>query len=66
MGKPENDAKPGNQMLKRKEYERELERLHIELVQLQEWVRREKKKVCIVFEGRDGAGKGGVIKALTE
>jgi polyphosphate kinase 2 len=35
-------------------------------VQLQEWVRHEKKKVCVVFEGRDGAGKGGVIKALTE
>lgn len=52
--------------LTRKEYERILERLHGELVQLQEWVRREKKKICIVFEGRDGAGKGGVIKALTE
>ena len=38
----------------------------IVLVQLQEWVRRGKKKICIVFEGRDGAGKGGVIKALTE
>jgi polyphosphate kinase 2 (PPK2 family) len=35
-------------------------------VQLQEWVRREKKKICIVFEGRDGAGRGGVIKALAE
>jgi Polyphosphate kinase 2 (PPK2) len=55
-----------SQRLKRKEYEQELARLHVELVQLQEWVRREKKKVCIVFEGRDGAGKGGVIKALTE
>jgi polyphosphate kinase 2 len=52
--------------LTRKAYEKELERLHVELVQLQEWVRREKKKICIVFEGRDGAGKGGVIKALTE
>src|ERR1700731_4613895 len=52
--------------LKRKEYEKELARLHVELVQLQEWIRREKKKICIVFEGRDGAGKGGVIKALTE
>jgi polyphosphate kinase 2 len=52
--------------LKRKEYEQELARLHVELVQLQEWIRREKKKICIVFEGRDGAGKGGVIKALTE
>ena len=52
--------------LKRKDYETELARLHVELVQLQEWVRREKKKICIVFEGRDAAGKGGVIKALTE
>jgi polyphosphate kinase len=41
-------------------------RLHVELVKLQEWVRQKKKKVCIVFEGRDGAGKGGVIKAITE
>ncbi len=50
----------------RKEYEKKLAALHVELVQLQEWVRREKKKICVVFEGRDGAGKGGVIKALTE
>lgn len=49
-----------------KEYEEKLAGLHVELVQLQEWVRREKKKICIVFEGRDAAGKGGVIKALTE
>jgi polyphosphate kinase 2 len=54
------------QELTRKAYEKELERLHVELVQLQEWVRRESKKICVVFEGRDGAGKGGVIKALTE
>ena len=54
------------QKLTRKEYEEKLSDLHVELVQLQEWVRREKKKVCIAFEGRDGAGKGGVIKALTE
>ncbi len=51
--------------LKRKAFEKELERLHGELVRLQEWVRHEGKKVCIVFEGRDGAGKGGVIKAMT-
>ena len=53
------------QKLTRKEYEEKLSDLHVELVQLQQWVRREKKKVCIAFEGRDGAGKGGVIKALT-
>ena len=52
--------------LKRKEYEEKLRQLHIELVKLQEWVKREGKKVCVVFEGRDGAGKGGVIKAITE
>ena len=50
----------------RKEYERELERLQVELVQLQEWVKGAGAKICIVFEGRDGAGKGGVIKRITE
>jgi polyphosphate kinase 2 len=49
-----------------KEYERELEKLHVELVKLQEWVKAKGLKVCIVFEGRDGAGKGGTIKAITE
>ena len=44
----------------------ELERLHAELVKLQEWVKYKGLKVCIVFEGRDGAGKGGAIKAITE
>jgi polyphosphate kinase 2 len=57
---------PTSGKLTRKEYEKELARLHIELVQLQEWVKREQKKICIIFEGRDGAGKGGVIKAITE
>jgi polyphosphate kinase 2 len=52
--------------LKRKAYDKELKKLHIELVKLQEWVRHEGKKICIVFEGRDGAGKGGTIKAITE
>jgi polyphosphate kinase 2 len=52
--------------LKRKAYEKELKKLHVELVKLQEWVRHEGKKICIVFEGRDGAGKGGTIKAITE
>jgi polyphosphate kinase 2 len=52
--------------LKRKEYEQSLRKLHVELVKLQEWVKREGKKVCVIFEGRDGAGKGGVIKAITE
>jgi polyphosphate kinase 2 len=52
--------------LKRKAYDRELERLHVELVKLQEWVKAKGVKVCVVFEGRDGAGKGGTIKAITE
>jgi polyphosphate kinase 2 len=54
------------QKLKNKEYERELKRLHGELVKLQEWVKSAGAKVCIVFEGRDGAGKGGTIKAIME
>jgi len=52
--------------LGRKRYNRELARLQGELVRLQEWVVREGLKVCIVFEGRDTAGKGGVIKRITE
>src|SRR5215470_5370474 len=52
--------------LKREDYEEELEKLHGELVHLQEWVKEKGLKICIVFEGRDGAGKGGTIKAITE
>jgi polyphosphate kinase 2 len=52
--------------LSTKEYERALRDLHVELVKLQEWVKTKGLKVCVVFEGRDGAGKGGTIKALTE
>ena len=52
--------------LKEKEYQKELARLHEELVKLQQWVVHKGLKVCIVFEGRDGAGKGGTIKAITE
>jgi polyphosphate kinase 2 len=52
--------------MKRKVYEAELARLHGELVKVQEWVVHAGLKVCIVFEGRDGAGKGGAIKAITE
>ena len=51
--------------LKRKEYEARLRELHVELVKLQEWVRHKAKKICVIFEGRDGAGKGGTIKAIT-
>lgn len=49
-----------------KAYEKELARLQIELVKLQEWVKHEGLKVVVIFEGRDAAGKGGVIKRITE
>lgn len=52
--------------LKNKDYLDQLRLLHIELVKLQEWVKAKGIKICIVFEGRDGAGKGGTIKAITE
>lgn len=52
--------------LKRKDYDKALKHLHIELVKLQQWVVHKGIKICIIFEGRDGAGKGGTIKALTE
>ena len=52
--------------LKTRQYEKELARLHVEVVKLQEWVKHKGLKICIVFEGRDGAGKGGTIKAFTE
>jgi polyphosphate kinase 2 len=57
-------SEPGK--LGRKEYDEQLEKLHIELVKLQQWVVAKGLKVIVVFEGRDGAGKGGTIKALTE
>src|SRR6478752_4522642 len=49
-----------------KVYDKEMAKLHGELVTLQEWVKAKGKKICIVFEGRNGAGKGGTIKAITE
>ena len=61
------DAAEGRPLkLSGKAYARELERLHVELVKLQRWVVHKQLKVCIVFEGRDAAGKGGTIKAITE
>lgn len=60
-----NSVKDGKK-LNNKEYEKELAKLHVELVKLQEWVKHKGLKVCIIFEGRDGAGKGGTIKAITE
>ncbi len=61
----EAPAEPPAKM-KRKDYEREMRRLHGELVALQEWVKASGAKICIVFEGRDTAGKGGTIKRITE
>ena len=58
--------KQNKKTLKKKVYEKELSRLQVELVKLQEWVKQEKLKVVIIFEGRDAAGKGGVIKRITE
>jgi len=63
MDKENSDEKP---KLKRKEYEKELRRLQAELCHLQEWVKAKGLRIVVVFEGRDGAGKGGTIKAITE
>jgi polyphosphate kinase 2 len=63
---PRHETASPDVKLKRKAYEHELARLHAELVKLQLWVVKKGLKVCIVFEGRDGAGKGGVIKAIVE
>ncbi|WP_435277674.1 polyphosphate kinase 2 [Rhodococcus yananensis] len=57
---------PASPPMTNKEYRRHLRPLHGELVAMQEWVRESGAKVCILFEGRDTAGKGGVIKAITE
>jgi polyphosphate kinase 2 len=59
-------AAPEPRKMDTKTYERELEKLQIELVKLQEWVRQEGLRVVVVFEGRDAAGKGGAIKRITE
>src|SRR5208282_244253 len=66
MTDAKNDEPAADGKLKRKEYERELARLHVEFVKLQQWVVDQGLKVYIVFEGGDGAGKGGTIKAITE
>ncbi len=57
---------PENVALGRKDFQKNLEHLQVELVKLQEWVRTSGAKVCVLFEGRDAAGKGGVIKLITE
>lgn len=62
----EAEPSPAARPMKYKEYRRLLRPLHGELVALQEWVKSSGARICIVFEGRDTAGKGGVIKAMTE
>jgi polyphosphate kinase 2 (PPK2 family) len=52
--------------MKQRDFEDELAKLQVELVKLQEWVKSEGKRIVIVFEGRDTAGKGGTIKRITE
>src|SRR5262245_901853 len=65
---PEEVATPGEPKprMKRKDFDAEMRTLHGELVKLQLWVQHTGSKVCVVFEGRDAAGKGGTIKRLTE
>src|SRR5277367_7030233 len=52
--------------VKRKEYEKELRRLQVELCALQDWVKQKGLRIVVIFEGRDAAGKGGMIKAITD
>lgn len=68
MSTPDGIEKPDKKprKLKKKVYEAELARMQMELVKLQDWVKQRGLKVCILFEGRDAAGKGGVIKRITE
>src|SRR5260221_4519655 len=66
MFQEKNHGLETGEKLKRREYEHQLAQLHVEFVKVQQWVVHKGLKVCIVFEGRDGAGKGGTIKAMTE
>ncbi|MDC7235546.1 MAG: polyphosphate kinase 2 [Spirochaetales bacterium] len=61
-----SDKKSKKKKLKKEVYEEELHRLQIELVKLQDWVKQNELKVCVLFEGRDAAGKGGVIKRISQ
>ena len=63
---PEAESAEPRTKIRNKVYERELERLQLELAKLQEWIRHEGLRVVVVFEGRDTAGKGGVIKRIVE
>src|SRR5262245_48194563 len=61
-----SNVQAGKAKLKRQPYEKELRKLQVELCRLQDWVKHKGLRVIIVFEGRDAAGKGGTIKAITE
>jgi polyphosphate kinase 2 len=61
-----SDGEHNPKKLKNKVYEKELRRLQVELVKLQEWIKQEGLRVVVIFEGRDAAGKGGTIKRITE
>lgn len=61
-----DDKKKKKKKLKKDFYEAEMEKLQLELVKLQEWVQAEGEKIVVLFEGRDAAGKGGVIKRITQ
>src|SRR5262245_28771797 len=66
MNKESKSPDDKKKKLKTKKYEKELRKLQAELCHLQEWVKHKRLRVIIVFEGRDGAGKGGTIRAITE
>ena len=66
MAKKTEGSPSPKSKLKRKEYEKQLERLQVELCYLQEWVKHQGQRIVVILEGRDGAGKGGTIKAITE
>ena len=66
MKNHKNSSTPVKVKMGRKEYEKELRKLQVELCRLQDWVKEKGMRVILVFEGRDGAGKGGTIKAVTE
>jgi polyphosphate kinase 2 (PPK2 family) len=61
-----DSAAPSKAKMKRKDYENELRKLQVELCHLQDWLKAAGARVIVVFEGRDAAGKGGTIKAITE
>jgi len=60
------EEKDRSSKLKQKDYDKQLRKLQAKLCDLQEWVKQERKRIIVVFEGRDGAGKGGTIRAMTE